>query len=55
MVICVVRTIDDDNEPEENIIAEQNPFQHLYDNPDAIVNDDIRLATWELLQKEGKI
>nr|XP_037877038.1 ATP-dependent DNA helicase pfh1-like isoform X3 [Bombyx mori] len=43
--LCREDGIDDDNEPEENIIAEQNPFQHLYDNPDAIVNDDIRSAT----------
>ena len=50
--LCREDGIDDNDEPEENIIAEQNPFQHLYNNPNAIVNDDIRLAT---LHKLGLI
>ncbi|GFW62385.1 ATP-dependent DNA helicase [Trichonephila clavipes] len=43
--LCREDGIDDKIELEENIIAEQNPFQHLYDNPNAKVNDYIRLAT----------
>ncbi|CAD6235025.1 GSCOCG00012402001-RA-CDS, partial [Cotesia congregata] len=50
--LCREDRIYENDEPEENIIAEQNPFQHLYNNPNAIVNDDIRLAT---LHKLGLI
>ena len=51
--LCREDGIDDYNQQEENnITAEQNPFHHLYNNPNADVNNDIYLAT---LHKLGPI
>ncbi|GFR27940.1 ATP-dependent DNA helicase [Trichonephila clavata] len=51
--LCRENEIDDSNHQEtNNITAEQNPFEHLYNNSNADVTNDIYLAT---LHKPGPI
>ncbi|GFQ69322.1 ATP-dependent DNA helicase [Trichonephila clavata] len=43
--LCCENETDDSNQQEaNNITAEQNPFEQLYNNPNADVNNDIYLA-----------